>query len=390
MPVETDLKTAYKLLYEDHEPLKALQQYDVILKHYPDNLVATIYKAAALEKLHFGSTDWHNDQTLVNARELLSHALSLAQKRGDRSKIALVYFRHFIHYFNAKKYQEALVYMNKCKEYGYSDATLPMWQYQLDRKLEKMTKKGKAVEEIQMDPTENTELSTSNATFKQPASDEIASESLPAKNASPNFRTDWYQTNKKVVLSIFTTNLPQNKECIKLRISPENKKDLELSYELPGIGSEFQYSVTLAHEVEPHDIKLSVYTKKMEITLTKVASITWKTLEYMADSDKTVSVAECEDQPSDKKTKMALSYPTSSKKNIDWSKVDLGDEEDEDSGSADAFFQKLYADADPDMQRAMMKSYIESNGTALNTNWEDVSKKRVETSPPEGTELKHW
>lgn len=390
MPVETDLKTAYKLLYEDHEPLKALQQYDAILKHYPDNLVATIYKAAALEKLYFGSTDWHNDQTLVNARELLSHALSLAQRRGDRSKIALVYFRHFIHYFNAKKYQEALIYMNKCKEYGYSDATLPMWQYQLDRKLEKMTEKGKAVKEVETNPTENTELSTSNAISKQPISDETTSKSLSVKDASPKFRIDWYQTSKTVVLSIFTTNLPRNKEFVKLRISPENRKDLEVSYELPGIGSEFQYSVTLAHEVEPHDIKLSVYTKKMEITLIKVASITWKTLEHTADSDKAVSVAEREDQRSDRNARTSLSYPTSSKKNIDWSKVDLGDEEDENSGSADAFFQKLYADADPDMQRAMMKSYIESNGTALNTNWEDVSRKRVETSPPDGTELKHW
>jgi len=38
----------------------------------------------------------------------------------------------------------------------------------------------------------------------------------------------------------------------------------------------------------------------------------------------------------------------------------------------------------------MMKSYQESNGTALSTDWKDVSKKKVETSPPEGLEAKKW
>lgn len=54
------------------------------------------------------------------------------------------------------------------------------------------------------------------------------------------------------------------------------------------------------------------------------------------------------------------------------------------------FFKKLYKDADPDTKRAMMKSYTESNGTALSTNWADVKKKPVETNPPEGVEAKSW
>ena len=38
----------------------------------------------------------------------------------------------------------------------------------------------------------------------------------------------------------------------------------------------------------------------------------------------------------------------------------------------------------------MMKSYTESNGTALSTNWEEVSKGKVETSPPTGMEARKW
>jgi suppressor of G2 allele of SKP1 len=48
----------------------------------------------------------------------------------------------------------------------------------------------------------------------------------------------------------------------------------------------------------------------------------------------------------------------------------------------DAFFKKLYANADPDTRRAMVKSYYESEGTALSTNWSEVSKGKVEARPP--------
>lgn len=54
------------------------------------------------------------------------------------------------------------------------------------------------------------------------------------------------------------------------------------------------------------------------------------------------------------------------------------------------FFQKLFADADDDTRRAMMKSYSESGGTTLSTNWDEVKKAPVEVKPPEGSEWKKW
>lgn len=38
----------------------------------------------------------------------------------------------------------------------------------------------------------------------------------------------------------------------------------------------------------------------------------------------------------------------------------------------------------------MMKSFVESNGTVLSTSWEDVGSKTIETSAPEGMELRKW
>lgn len=53
-------------------------------------------------------------------------------------------------------------------------------------------------------------------------------------------------------------------------------------------------------------------------------------------------------------------------------------------------FKKIFADADEDSRRAMMKSYVESGGTSLSTNWDDVKKGPVEVKPPQGSEYKKW
>lgn len=54
------------------------------------------------------------------------------------------------------------------------------------------------------------------------------------------------------------------------------------------------------------------------------------------------------------------------------------------------FFQGIFANADEDTKRAMMKSYQESGGTALSTNWTEVGKGKVEVKPPSGSVAKKW
>ena len=83
-------------------------------------------------------------------------------------------------------------------------------------------------------------------------------------------------------------------------------------------------------------------------------------------------------------------YPTSSKSGPkNWDALAVDDDE-EDKEDVNKFFQKIYQAGDDDMKRAMMKSYVESNGTSLSTSWDDAGRKDYKTQPPEGVEAKKW
>lgn len=115
---------------------------------------------------------------------------------------------------------------------------------------------------------------------------------------------------------------------------------------------------------------------KLEVTLVKTDSAQWPLLE--SDED---AVAEPASGPA---------YPTSAKKQTNWNALKLDDDDDEKNDDPNAFFAKLYKDCDEDTRRAMMKSYVQSNGTVLTTSWDEAKDKEFEVSPPEGMEAHKW
>ena len=346
LSVDKLLKDGYKKLYDDKEPDVALAIYENVLERNPNHIKALVYKAASLEKLYFGNKEKHTSQIIDEANECLSKALVEAQGRGNRELISFVYFRLFVHYFNRKMYQQAGNFFKLAKDHGYQDATMSMWEQRLNKKLAKVKPEEK------------------DSTINQ--LNQLKLDNEPVKS----FKVDWYQTPNNVTVSLFTDTLPLTAEDIIVHVN-SNNKTINVSYPIVSKGSEFQYNVTLSNEIVSTNIQCKMFTKKIEIIFEKLKKkSTWHSL-------------------SEEQTPI-----TDNHKGKDWSKIIIDDKDEthneEEDGSADSFFQKIYADADPDTRRAMMKSFIESNGTTLNTSWDDVKEGKVETVPPEGSELKHY
>jgi suppressor of G2 allele of SKP1 len=132
-----------------------------------------------------------------------------------------------------------------------------------------------------------------------------------------------------------------------------------------------------------------VLSTKIEIRLAKAEAINWTSLEYSKDV-----VPQKINVPTIQSERPA--YPSSKSRTKDWDKLEaeVKKEEKEEKLDGDAALNKLFRDiyqsADEDMRRAMSKSFQESNGTVLSTDWKEVGSKKVEGSPPEGMEVKKW
>nr|BBA20389.1 suppressor of G2 allele of SKP1 [Nicotiana gossei] len=143
---------------------------------------------------------------------------------------------------------------------------------------------------------------------------------------------------------------------------------------------------------KPEEVVVTIFAKGIpakNVVVDFGEPLHWTSLEYTRESAIVQRPNVSSDAP-------RPSYPSSKLRHVDWDKLEaeVKKEEKDEKLDGDAalnkFFRDIYKDADEDTRRAMMKSFVESNGTVLSTNWKEVGAKKVEGSPPDGMELKKW
>lgn len=180
------------------------------------------------------------------------------------------------------------------------------------------------------------------------------------KQSSTNIKHDWYQTETHVTLTILAKNVKPENVSVNF-----NEHSLDVSARL-NQESTYDLHLDLAHAIVPSHSNMKVLSSKIEIKLKKSEGIRWEVLE---GKPKVV-------QP----------------KGVNWDKIvgEIEDDKAEGEAALNSLFQKIYSEGSDEVKKAMNKSFLESGGTVLSTNWNEVAKDKVDIKPPDGMEWKKW
>ncbi|KFR17223.1 Suppressor of G2 allele of SKP1, partial [Opisthocomus hoazin] len=191
---------------------------------------------------------------------------------------------------------------------------------------------------------------------------------------------DWYQTESQVIVTIMIKNA--QKDDVSVQFS---EKEVNASVRLPS-GEDYNLKLVLLHSIVPEQSTFKVLSTKVEIKMKKPEAVRWEKLEGQGDSPKLKQFT----------PDAQHLYPSSSHYTRNWDKlvVEIKEEEKNEKLEGDAalnkLFQQIYSDGTDEVKRAMNKSFMESGGTVLSTNWSDVGKRKVEVNPPDDMEWKKF
>jgi suppressor of G2 allele of SKP1 len=387
----------------------AITHYTKGLQQHPQAVDYYIKRSTAYTRV----TPPQYAESLADAEK----AVAIAHKRAKRESIAQAQLRRGIALYSLNRYGGAIQCFDWVKKVDPENKSLKIWVIKTKSKME--------ASELEVPPINVDKVGQEvNALAKKEAADTDSKTGTNGNNKSTSapppvgvrtppsqIRHDWYQSNDTVTVTVLAKGVPKDKATVEI-----NPQSLAVSFPLP-TGSDFDFSLDpLYAPIKHEESSYRILSTKVEFILKKATpGQKWHALE---NPNPQASTSNPSTTATDEAVRAAVLapptasapvYPTSSKKGPkNWDKLaadltkkpkagessadseDWNDDDEDGGDPANAFFKKIFKGADPDTKRAMMKSYQESNGTALSTNWAEVSKGKVETSPPDGMEARTW
>jgi suppressor of G2 allele of SKP1 len=324
-------------------------------------------------------------------------AVVLAKKRASRELIKDAQFRRTVALFHLGKYADAEFLLHIVKKLDEKNKMLPIWETKVTTKLKDVPEDDER-RKVTIKETPDIELPSSPTPSKPVKTEEPASVKQEApKTVAPTpkdkIKTDWYQTATTVTLSVMAKGVSKDQASVEIE-----KDTVAISFPVADSSSEYHYSIDpLYASIDPAQSNYRVTPTKVEVTMHKATpGVKWHNLEGDRSVEEMVADQEKKSIPYHVLTgkDTAPAYPTSSKTGSkNWDKVVVSDLDDKDEIEGDEtshFFKQLYGGATPEQQRAMMKSYSESGGTVLSTDWSNVGSKTVVPEPPDGMEARKY
>ncbi|PNS16514.1 hypothetical protein CAC42_248 [Sphaceloma murrayae] len=397
--------------------------------NYPEAIAAytrAIQAAPTAPDYFIKRSTAHQRSKPPNYAEALADAeqgVLFAQKRAKRELIIQAQLRRGIALFGLGRYGDAKFVLDVVKRMDPKEKMLGMWENKVAMKLKdlepaqpgsEVTVKETPEPVAPAPPTQQSSIAPANGSNSSGLTS--IAPTAPAQTPASKIRHDWYQNNDSVICTLLAKGVPKDKAQIDI-------KETSLSITFPLL-TESDYEFTLDPlyaPIDPSQSRYSILSTKIEITLKKAQpGQKWHALESSEPIATASSNGQVQSIPKailQSTTSSAPAYPSSSRtgpKNWDKLAEDLTakkpKKDDKDSTSTDkkndddddwdyekeegdevnGFFKKLYSGASEDVRKAMVKSFTESGGTALSTNWADVQKAPVPVQPPDGMEARKW
>ncbi|KAM4859702.1 protein SGT1 homolog [Thomomys bottae] len=201
-----------------------------------------------------------------------------------------------------------------------------------------------------------------------------------SQQTQSKIKYDWYQTESQVIITLMIKNVQKNDVNVEF-----SEKELSALVKLAS-GEDYNLKLRLLHPIVPEQSTFKVLSTKIEIKMKKPEAVRWEKLEGQGDVP----------TPKQFISDVKNLYPSSSHYTRNWDKLvgEIKEEEKNEKLEGDAalnkLFQQIYSDGSDEVKRAMNKSFMESGGTVLSTNWSDVGKRKVEINPPDDMEWKKY